>query len=68
MMDFLSQPLKLVAAKLQDFNIPYTVRITRPTRNYFKLEDDSLYVIRQQQDADGIYHFTAAAKMGKEVL
>ncbi|CVK17621.1 MULTISPECIES: hypothetical protein [Sporomusa] len=66
-MDTVAQPLSEVINKLEQNDSKYTVTITKPSRNMFQL-DDTLYVIRQQVDADGIYHLIAAAKMGKEVF
>jgi hypothetical protein len=60
--------LATVIQQMNALNCPYTVKITRPTRDFFELEGDSLYVIRQQVDTDGTYHLVAAAKMGKEVF
>lgn len=67
-MDLLAQPLAAARQKLNELNCQYTVKITRPTRNFFAVNDDSLYVIRQRADSDGICHLVAAARMGKEVL
>ena len=66
-MDFLAQSLQSAIQQLTDLNCKYSVKTTRPTRDFFKLEGDSLYVIRQHLDTDGTYHLVAAAKMGKEV-
>ncbi|SCM80428.1 conserved hypothetical protein [uncultured Sporomusa sp.] len=66
-MDTVAQPLSEVINKLEQNDSKYTVTVTKPSRNMFQL-DDTLYVIRQRVDADGIYHLIAAAKMGKEVF
>ena len=66
-MDTVAQPLSEVINKLEQSDRKYTVTVTKPSRNMFQL-DDTLYVIRQQVNADGIYHLIAAAKMGKEVF
>ncbi len=66
-MDTVAQPLSEVICRLEQADIKYTVTVTTPPRKTFKLED-TLYVIRQQLDADGIYNLIAAAKMGKEVF
>nr|WP_092068263.1 hypothetical protein [Dendrosporobacter quercicolus]NSL47026.1 hypothetical protein [Dendrosporobacter quercicolus DSM 1736]SDL73135.1 hypothetical protein SAMN04488502_101678 [Dendrosporobacter quercicolus] len=67
-MDVLAQPLLTAKHKLSELNCQYTIKITRPTRSFFTVADDSLYVIRQRIDPEGVYHLVAAAKMGKEVL
>ena len=66
-MDTVAQPLSEVINKLEQNDSKYTVTVTKPSRNMFQL-DDTLYVIRQRVDADGIYHLIAAAKMGREVF
>ncbi|SMC65436.1 hypothetical protein [Sporomusa malonica] len=66
-MDTVAQPLSAVICKLKQENINYTVTMTQPSRTMFQLQD-TLYVIRQQSDANGIYNLTVAAKMGKEVF
>ncbi|WP_245867903.1 hypothetical protein SPSIL_023390 [Sporomusa silvacetica DSM 10669] len=66
-MDTVAQPLSKVIGKLEQAGCKYTIAITKPSRNIFQLED-TLYVIRQQLDADGILNLIAAAKMGKEVF
>ncbi|MEG6585916.1 hypothetical protein [Dendrosporobacter sp. 1207_IL3150] len=67
-MDILAQPLHLVTEAMDKLSYRYTVKISRPTRDFFKVEGDALYVIRQRLDADGQYQIVAAAKMGKEVF
>ena len=66
MLDTVAQPLAKVISRLEQANCKYSISITKPSRNTFQLED-TLYVIRQQLDADGILNLIAAAKMGKEV-
>ncbi|WP_371371229.1 hypothetical protein [Sporomusa aerivorans] len=66
-MDTVAQPLLNVIAMLEKNNIKYSVTVTKPSRNIQQLTD-TLYVIRQQLDADGSYNLIAAAKMGKEVF
>lgn len=66
-MDTVAQPLSEVIRRLEQSQIKYNVTITKPSRNVFRLEE-TLYVIRQQTNADGILNLIAAAKMGKEVF
>jgi len=67
-LDVLAQPLSFVTDQLDKKNLRYIVKVTRPTRDFFKVDENCLYVIRQHIDADGIYCLVAAAKMGKEVF
>lgn len=64
-MDAVAQDLSIVQKKLDEDHIKYTITRTHPTRDLSKLDEDSLCVIRQQVDKDGVYHLTAAAKMRK---
>ena len=65
-MDLVAQELTVVQKQLDEGNLNYTITKTSPTRDLSKLDEDSLYVIRQQVDEDGSYHLITAAKMKKE--
>lgn len=65
-MDSVAQDLLVVQKQLVENNTNYTITKTCPTRDLSKLDEDSLYVIRQQVDENGVYHLTTAAKMKKE--
>jgi hypothetical protein len=66
-LDTVAQPLTEVICKLEQAEIKYIITMTKPTRTMFQLQD-TLYVIRQQIDVNGIYNLVVAAKMGKEVF
>ena len=66
MVDTVAQCLSAVKEQLDKVNIKYTISRTLPTRDLEKLDENCLYVIRQQIDIDGVYHLIAAAKMKKE--
>lgn len=61
-MDCVAQCLLAVQKQLDENNIKYRVVRTRPTRNLSSLDEDSLCVLRQQVDADGVYHLVVGAK------
>ena len=63
MVDTVAQCLTAVKEHLDEVNAKYSISMTRPTRNLADLDDDCLYVIRQQIDTDGIYHLIVAAKV-----
>lgn len=65
-MDTVAQPLSDIILHMEKNGIRYRVTITEPTKKTFPLEE-TLYVVKQQLDADGTYNVIAAAKMGKEV-
>jgi len=65
-MDTVAQCLSDIKKQLDEGNLPYVVSITRPTRTLTNVDEECLYVIRQQVDKEGIYHLLAAAKMGAE--
>ena len=67
MIDIVAQPLSEVILKLEQSNRKYNITVTKPSRTQFQLEE-TLYVIRQQLNADGIINLVVAAKMGKEVF
>jgi len=66
MVDTVAQCLSAVKEQLDKVNVKYTISRTFPTRDLEKLDENCLYVIRQQIDMDGVYHLIAAAKMKKE--
>jgi len=63
--DTVAQSLSEAKAQLEQAAIQYSISITRPTRNTADLDEQCLYVIRQQINRDGVYQLTAAAKMKK---
>lgn len=52
---------------LQTERIRYTIEKTVPTRDFFKVDDDLLYVVRQKIISTGELQLIVAAKMRKEV-
>ena len=64
-MDLVAQDLSVIQEQLDAGNHKYTITKTSPTRDLLKLDEDSLYIIRQQVDEHGIYHLVTAAKMKK---
>lgn len=52
---------------LQTEQIRYTIEKTVPTRDFFKVDDDRLYVVRQKLMPTGELQLVVAAKMRKEV-
>jgi len=65
MIDTVAQCLSVVRPELEQSNIKYNISLTRPTRDVSNLDEESLYVIRQQVDSEGIYQLVVAAKMKK---
>jgi len=65
MVDTVAQCLSTVTEQLDKVNVKYVISITTPTRNLSNLDENNLYVIRQQIDVDGVYHLIAGAKMVK---
>ncbi len=66
-MDTVGLLLKDVIAKLDNDGCKYTVERTYPTRDYFPIDEEMLYVVRQQQQEDGSLQLVVAATMRKEV-
>ena len=67
-MNAVGRILAEVEAELQNLNIKYTVIRTYPTRDFFSVDDRTLYVVRQKLLDDNTYELIVAAKMRKEVL
>lgn len=66
-MDTVGLLLKDVMIQLDNDGCKYTVERTYPTRDYFSIDEDMLYVVRQQQQEDGSLQLVVAATMRKEV-
>lgn len=62
-MDAVALPLEAVKAQLAADNIAHNIVLTRPSRNFFALAGETLYVVRQQNGPDGVLQLTVAAKM-----
>ena len=60
--DVAALPWKVAEARLREANVSYTMELARPTRDFFPVDEDRLYVIRQREGADGKLLITLAAK------
>ena len=61
-LDVMALPWETAEQQLREANISYETEITRSTRNFFPVDEDILYVIRERQLADGKLLLTLAAK------
>lgn len=66
-MDTVGLLLKDVIIQLDNDSCKYTVERTYPTRDYFPIDEEMLYVVRQRQQEDGSLQLVVAATMRKEV-
>lgn len=53
-------------ARLEAENKQYQVKITRPTRDFFKTAKDCLYIVRVREQQDGSLSLVLSAKQLKE--
>ena len=65
MVDTVAQCLSEVKEQLDKVNVKYVISITTPTRSLSDLDENNLYVIRQQIHVDGVYQLIVGAKMAK---
>ena len=61
-LDVMALPWETAEQQLREANISYETEITRSTRNFFPVDEDRLYVVRQRQQADGKLLLALAAK------
>ena len=61
-LDVMALPWKIAEQQLREANISYETEIIRSTRNFFPVDEDRLYVVRQRQQADGKLLLILAAK------
>ena len=66
--DVVGRSWDLAKVLLNEANIRYNVTVTRPTKDFFKLETEGYYVIRQQRLPDGTLDIRIAARLLKEVF
>ena len=60
-------PLEDAEQALQAAQLQYTVELSRPTKDFFPLAEECLYVIRQRVSEDGSISLTVAARQRREV-
>ena len=54
-LDVVGRPLAEAETLLRAADIKYTTTVSRPTRDFFKIEEQALYVVRQQLQPDGTF-------------
>ncbi|MBQ1511402.1 MAG: RNA-3-phosphate cyclase [Selenomonadaceae bacterium] len=59
---FIGRPWHEVEQELQSAGIRYEKEITRPTRDFFKVDEKYLYVLRERQSPEGSLQFVLAAR------
>ncbi|MBQ3971579.1 MAG: RNA-3-phosphate cyclase [Selenomonadaceae bacterium] len=59
---FVGRPWHEVEQELQSAGIRYEKEITRPTRDFFKVDEKYLYVLRERQSPEGSLQFVLAAR------
>lgn len=64
--DVIGRPMEEAQRLLQEAHIQYVLKRSRPARDFFKIDEDSLYVIRQRY-IDDVLQLTLAARLRKEV-
>jgi hypothetical protein len=61
-LDVMALPWEVAEKRLQEAKISYETEISRPTRDFFPVDEHRLYVVRQCLQADGKLLLTLAAK------
>ena len=64
--DVTGRPIEEAQRLLQEAHIQYVLKRSRPARDFFKIDEAKLYVIRQRW-IDDTLQLTAAARLRKEV-
>jgi len=65
--DVIGWTLEEAESLLQALQLQYKLEISRPTKDFFPVDDNCLYIIRQQAREDGSISLTIAAKQRREV-
>ena len=58
---FVGRPWHAVEQELQAAGVHYETEITRPTRDFFKTNENYLYVLRERKSPEGSLQFVLAA-------
>lgn len=66
MPDVLGRSFEEAAKLLSEAGVKYTTELTRPTRNFFSVDDAKLYVVRAVTCPDDSCRLTLAAKQKKQ--
>ena len=64
---FSGRPWSRVKAELQAAGIQYETERTRPTRDFFAIDEEDLYVLREKRREDDSLQLVLAARLRKEV-
>ncbi len=64
---FAARPWKDVEKELQEKNLKYEAERTCPARDFFAIDEDDLYILREKEREDGSWCFVLAARLRKEV-
>ena len=59
---FVGRPWHAVEQELQAAGVHYETEITRPTRDFFKTNENYLYVLRERKSPEGSLQFVLAAR------
>ena len=65
--DVVGMSWELAKGLLNEAHLRYNVIMTHPTKDFFKLEPDCYYVLRQRKMSDEAWEITLAARLLKEV-
>ena len=60
--DFIGRPWHEVEAELRQSGLRYETEITRPTRDFFRVDEKYLYVLRERKGSEGSLRFVLAAR------
>ena len=61
-MDFVGRPWREAEAELRAAGLSYAYGLTRPTRDFFKVDERYLYVLRERKSPEGKLEFVLAAR------
>ena len=60
---FVGRPYDEVASELRASGTPYRCERTRPTRDFFKIDERCLYVVRERELPDGTLALVVVASL-----
>jgi len=64
---YLARPWLKVKKELDAAKVQYTTEVSRPERDFFKINEEDQYVIRVRQNPEGVLEFVTAGRLFSKI-
>ena len=62
------RPWRVIKDLLNDAKVVHNISMSKPTKDFFPLAEEELYVIRQRWSDEGILEITLAARLKSSII